>query len=96
MKNISNKLKELMEEYKGEECTFLKMECAFSEETGHDPLDNLGVDELLEDGIISFDLGQIDNEANVDYILNVEFDVIEENKANPLETVIKITDIDIV
>lgn len=82
---------EFINQWKNIECSFLKMECAFAEKTEDEVLNNIDVKELLDNGSTSF---QIEDEDNVDNYINVDFDVIKFNKDEPLESIIKITNID--
>lgn len=83
------RFKNLINKFKDNECTFLKMECAFSEATGDEVLNDISINELLENQSVSFCIDTIN-------YLNVEFEIVEENKEEPLETIIKITDISII
>jgi len=85
MKRFEN----LVSEFKGNECTFLKMVDAFEDATGDEVLNGIWIEDLLENESISFCIDTIN-------YLNVEFEIVENNDNEPLETIIKITDISII
>lgn len=86
------RFEELIREFKNVECTFLEMENAFSSKTGHDVLNTISINNLLENKSVSF---KLDTDDNIDEYLNVEFEIIKKEE-NLLETLIKVTGIDIV
>lgn len=83
---------DLINNFKGIECTFIEMESAFSEKTGDDVLNNISVNRILENKSISFKLGTDDN---FEEYLNVQFEIIKQTE-NPLDTLIKIYNVEII
>lgn len=85
MKRFEN----LINKFKNNKFTFLKMVDAFEDATGDEVLNYIWIEELLENESVSFCIDTIN-------YLNVEFEIVEENKEEPLENIIRITDISII
>jgi len=82
---------DFLNKFKGNECTFGEMEYAFASATGDHVLNNISEKELFNNKSVSFRLN-LDGNDNI----NVEFEIIEENKEDALNTIIKVTNIEII